>query len=145
MLLASSSSSSSELSFLSSMGPHSLRSVTSESGISRLYSGGGEFVGHPTASLVVVLDSIPKAVGKIELNRDKRALVVYKVSLLVSFRCEYRCFEVFLGDIAFPPSVQWYSCLEDFFCPGCHCEVRFNVMKQRFAAGLDLSLLIFLA
>ena len=42
VLLASSSSPSlSELSLPSLMGPHSLRSVTSESGISRLYSSGG--------------------------------------------------------------------------------------------------------
>ena len=43
-------------------------------------------MGYLTASLVVVLDSIPKAVGKIKLNRDEQTLVVYKVSLLVSFR-----------------------------------------------------------
>ena len=41
MLFMSSSSSSSELSLPSSIGPHSLRSVTSESGISRPYSGLG--------------------------------------------------------------------------------------------------------
>ena len=40
-VLLVSSSSSSELSSLSSMGPHSLRSVTSEPGISRPYSGRG--------------------------------------------------------------------------------------------------------
>ena len=43
-------------------------------------------MGCPTTSLVVVLDSIPKAVGEIKLNRDERAVVIYKVSLLVSFR-----------------------------------------------------------
>ena len=80
-------------------------------------------MGRPTASLIVVLDSIPKAVGEIELNRDELALVVYKVSLLVSFRRKYCCFEVFLGDVVFPSSVQWYSCLEDFFCSGHHREV----------------------
>ena len=37
ILWASSSSSSSEVSFLSSMGPHSLQSTTSESGMSRPY------------------------------------------------------------------------------------------------------------
>ena len=91
-------------------------------------------MGYPTASLVVVLDSIPKAVGKIELNRDERALVVCKVSLLVSFRSKYCCLEVFLGDVVFPSSVQWYSSLEDFFCSGCHREVQFNVTIQQIMA-----------
>ena len=31
----------------------------------------GEHVGHPAASLVVVLDRIPKAVGEVKLNRDE--------------------------------------------------------------------------
>ena len=105
----------------------------------------GEFVGCPTACLVVVLDNVPKAMGEIKLNRDERVVVVHKVSLFVSFRHEYCCFEVFLGDVAFPSSVQWYSCLEDFFCSGHHREVRFNVTIQRIVAGLDLSLLVFLA
>ena len=97
MLLASSSSSS-ELSLLLLMGPHSLRSVTSKSGIFRPYSGRGslwEFVGRPTTSLVVVLDSIPKAVSEIKLNRDEQVVVVCKVSLLISFRCV--CSMVFLS------------------------------------------------
>ena len=91
-------------------------------------------MGGPTASLVAVLDSIPKAVGEIKLNRDERVVVVYKVSLLVSFRRIYCCFEVFLGDVAFPSSVQWYPCLEEFFCSGCHHEVQFNVTIQWIVA-----------
>ena len=88
----------------------------------------------PAASLVVVLDKIPKTVGEIKLNRDERAVVVYKVPLLVSFRCVCCCLEIFLGDVTFPSSVQGYSCLENVFCSGRHLEVRFNVTIQRIVA-----------
>ena len=73
-------------------------------------------MGRPTASLVVVLDCIPKAVSEIKLNRDERAVVVYKVPLFVSLGRVYRRFEVFLGDVAFSPSIQWDSSFEDCFC-----------------------------
>ena len=45
---------------------------------------GREFVGHPTAPLVVVLDDIPEAMCEIKLNRNKQAFVIYKVSLYFS-------------------------------------------------------------
>ena len=41
----------------------------------------GDAEGFPTTLLVVVLDSIPEAVGEIELNSDVRAFVAYKVPL----------------------------------------------------------------
>ena len=41
----------------------------------------GDAEGFPTTLLVVVLDSVPEAVGEIKLNSDVRALVVCKVPL----------------------------------------------------------------
>ena len=72
--------------------------------------------------------------GEIKLNRVERAFVVYKVSLLVSFRRVYCCLEIFLGDVAFSSLVQGHFCLEDIFCPKRHREVRFNVTIQRIVA-----------
>ena len=41
----------------------------------------GDAEGLPTTLLVIVLDSIPEAVGEIELNSDIRTFVVCKVPL----------------------------------------------------------------
>ena len=48
-----------------------------------------EFVRHPATLLVVVLDNIPEAVHEVKFDRDKRAFIVYVVSLCVPFWCEY--------------------------------------------------------
>ena len=74
-------------------------------------------MGFPTTFLVVVLDNIPETMGEIKLNRDKRAIMIHEVSLLVSFRRVCCYFVIFLGDVAFPSSIQRYPRFEDFFCP----------------------------
>ena len=73
-------------------------------------------MGQPAALLVVVLDNIPEAMCEIKLNRDKQPVVVYEVSLFVSCRCIYRCFEIFLGDVALSSSIKRNPRFEDFFC-----------------------------
>ena len=41
----------------------------------------GDVKGFPTTLLVVILDSVPEAMGEIKLNSDVRAFVVCKVPL----------------------------------------------------------------
>ena len=43
-----------------------------------------ELVGYPAVPLVVILDNIPEAMCEVKLNRDKRAFVVYEISLYFS-------------------------------------------------------------
>ena len=84
--------------------------------------------------MVVVLDDIPKAMREIKLNRDKRPVVVYKVSWFVSVGRIFCRFEILLGDVAFSSSVERDSRFEDVFCLGRRREVRFNVTIQRIVA-----------
>ena len=73
-------------------------------------------MGFPAAFLVVVLDNVLETTSEIKLNRGKRAVVIYEISLFVSVRRVGCYFAVSFWDVAFPSSVQRYSRLEYFFC-----------------------------
>ena len=52
---------------------------------------------------------------EIKLNRDKRPVMVYEIARIIPVRSIFCCFEIFLGDVAFSPSVERDSHLEDVF------------------------------
>ena len=65
-----------------------------------------EFVGFPTAFLVVVFDNEPETVREVKFYRKERALVVHEVSCLISNFFKSCSFEEFLGDVAFSLTVE---------------------------------------
>ena len=97
----------------------------------------GDAEGFPTAFLVVLLDSVPEAMGEIKLNSDVRPFMVCKIPLF--FGGVYCCLKVPFRNVALSPSIYWYPFLEDFFCSWRRREVWFNVTRQWLVAWLDLS------
>ena len=65
-----------------------------------------EFVGLPATLLVVVLNNEPETVCKIEFDREEQALVVYKISCLISNFFEGCSFDEFLWDVMFSSLVE---------------------------------------
>ena len=102
---------------------------------------GGEFVGLPTAFLIVVSDDEPETVFKVEFDGEERAVVIHKVPCFISNCFVYCGFKVFLRDVAASSSVEVYASFEDFLRSGRCREVQFNVTRRWLVAALGLSLL----
>ena len=73
-------------------------------------------MGFPAAFLVVVLDNVPETMSEIKLNRGKRVVVIYEISLFVSVGRVCCYLAIPFWDVAFSPSIQRYSRFEDLFC-----------------------------
>ena len=92
-------------------------------------------MGCPTASLVVMLDHIPKAVGEIELNRDKQVLVIYKYPCSSPSGVYCAVLRYFLGTFRSQLRFNGIPALNTFSALGA--VGRFDLMSRYNRSWLD--------
>ena len=135
MLLATSSSSLSELSFPSSMGPHSLRSVTSESGISRPYSGGGSLWDAQQLLWLSYLTVYQKQWVKSNSTGMNESLWYTKYPCLSPSGVNNAALRYFFGTLHSPLQSNGIPVLKTF--SALDATVRFNLMSRYNGSWLD--------